>query len=185
MPEVFDGLRAVGQSMLELHTRRSYNHNRHRQRALPELRMRPRFASDQCLPSRLALRPVSSGDDMTDLPKDAALTISRWCWSTLQWESTARWTALGRAGSDSSPLRRFDTNIYEDVRAAELVLIERGLAEEYGEALFNDLYPVRRDGLKDLPRAVPAWRPWLAEVATAPIEARARAILAVIEGQRR
>jgi hypothetical protein len=65
----------------------------------------------------------------------------------------------------------FDPQLCSNVRNAERVLIERGHAEEYGRALIRELnlYPLGSDEDAAL-------------CATAPLDARLRAMAAVIRG---
>ena len=113
---------------------------------------------------------------MTNLPDDAALRIARWCWPERQWISNPDNIDHAIAYSEDPHGWYWDATELDDVRAAEQVVIERGLAEEYGRALCiatkaiicidDDL---QYDGI--------------AAIATAPLDARVRALLTVIEKQ--
>ena len=120
---------------------------------------------------------------MTDLTPDAALIIARWCWPGRNWYTIADddgahpiWDdPCSHCGERKRPKR---TSFYiesDDIRVAELVLIERGLAGEYGDALAEELDVYCNHNWEDNPS------PAFAKLATAPLDARVRAILTVID----
>jgi hypothetical protein len=115
---------------------------------------------------------------MTDLPPADLLKIVQFCWPDDGWH-----TVDGEDGKPSMLLFSEAGDHWgcywpQNVSAAELALIERGLAEEYGRALAIEMRWCGRDG---------RWTGWLgsteqiAEAATAPLDARCRAMLAVVE----
>lgn len=117
---------------------------------------------------------------MSDLPKDAVLRIVRFCWPHGQWFMDSSVTLVA---FDRSPVHQakgaagyFDPALGSSVNAAEAVLIERGHAEAYGRALLD---VVATPELADKEgKADPAL---FAALATAPLDARVRAMAAVIE----
>lgn len=114
---------------------------------------------------------------MTDT--NDALTVARWCWPDEPHNPGFRLLA-----DKTFALSVFDPEEWEGsersqfgVRSAESVVIERGLAVQYGATLLAaldgaDLYS--GGGRYDLDGY------WLARLATAPIGARLRALAAVI-----
>jgi hypothetical protein len=103
---------------------------------------------------------------------DAALVIARWCWPNEPWNLSANM----RLATGAITGRPFYPDRMDDVHAAELVVIERGLAEEYGRALAFDLWPTE-------PKPKFTFSIALALAATAPLDARVRALVAAIEAQ--
>ncbi len=113
---------------------------------------------------------------MTDLPPDAALKIARWCWPEAHdWLCGKYLTAtIGEV------MIRFDIETLIDVRVAELVLISRGLAEEYGIALG---WAVLMDSPSRLHKEWEVCGEDIADIAMASIDVRIRAMLFVIDRQ--
>lgn len=99
----------------------------------------------------------------------AALTIARWCWPEEYWKTYGDESDSCLFGTESD----FSADDWSDVNAAELVLIERGHAEAYGRALW--------ERTADVPRNTPGMWMKYALIATAPLDARVRAMSAVIE----
>ena len=96
---------------------------------------------------------------MTDLPPDAELRIARYCWPEVDGE-----IGIGLRAHNPAYWP------HDWIQQAELVLIERGLAHQYGKALqatFTERARTKEEAV--------AW------IATAPLDARVRAMLAVIE----
>lgn len=62
--------------------------------------------------------------------------------------------------------------------AAELVFIERGLSEEYGRELQDQLWPNAKHVTCIIP---PSFEAYIAAAATAPLDSRVRAMVAVID----
>ena len=118
---------------------------------------------------------------MTQLPNDVALRIVRWCWPERVWVRDPDGIDPDLAYSDGPPFSIYrDFTERDDVAHAERVVIERGLAEDYGCALVDELGfggPPGPDG----PSLYEVW----GKIATAPIEARVRALLAVIEQEKK
>lgn len=114
----------------------------------------------------------------------AALVIARWCWPELPWEQAisdvqdVRTEVAGevQALMDCDKCGHADDRFWnahdaKDVTAAERILIERWHADAYGMALCDDFEWVHAD----LSMAE------VAKIATAPLDARVRAMAAVIE----
>ena len=107
---------------------------------------------------------------MSEYLTDAALRIARWIWPTAEWQ-----LLCGKAHSDTHRVG-LDSWSWNDVHFAEGVIIKRGLSEQYGRALLTALgWP--------WPNDEPVLTSKVAEIATAPLDARVSAILAVIEQQ--
>jgi len=117
---------------------------------------------------------------MTDQPASDALTVARWCWP-----EHGPWQ-MGTPDPLPTPIpmsraRWFDPERWEDDRfvachgvlAAEAALIERGLAEEYGEELCVELFGM----------SVPSSARDACGLATAPLPARLRALASVVRAQ--
>lgn len=101
------------------------------------------------------------GVAVTPLTPDEALRVARWLHP-----AAASW---GTIAPDLG-----------DIAALERALIERGLAEEYGRALLSDLGGADLHvggGRYDLDAF------WMARIATASTDIRARAILCVVDEQ--
>lgn len=118
-----------------------------------------------------------------------ALTIARWCWPGRTWRE-------GRYGVDDIGIETADGFRFkddpksllvtrpEDVHAAERVLIERGHAEAYGLALHALVVCEQPwDGKRGIIPDITANE--IAQLATAPLDARVRAMVAVIRAQGR
>jgi len=104
-----------------------------------------------------------------------ALEIARWAWPDKRWsERIDRSTACVWIDLKRSASGEFDVGRFDSLQDAELVLIERGLAEEYGQKLWAEVWD-RPFGLGNGLS--------IARIATAPLDARVRAILAVIRAQ--
>ena len=128
---------------------------------------------------------------MTDLPPDAALIVARWCWPEECQRNETRCDLVVSNGTYA--LSVFDPtcfgsgNFMLDTRAAELVIIERGLAEEYGRTLaialgFNECgEAMMRNDVCSFTRTDYVNAADCALLATAPLDARIRAMLAVIQ----
>lgn len=111
-----------------------------------------------------------------------ALTIARWCWRARQWSLSP--DNRVRTSPDIGSPACFDPSMMDGhvsefeteygVSSAEAVLIERGLAEEYGNAICVELCVEGRG--KDLGTQC-------AMIATAPLAARVCALAAVIRAQ--
>ena len=109
---------------------------------------------------------------MGDLPPDAALRIARWIWPTAEWQ-----LLCGKAHSDTHRVG-LDLWSWNGVHFAEGVLIKRGLAKAYGGALVAELTgQAQLDSFSGFEE--------IALVATAPLDARVRALLVVVEEQER
>ena len=106
---------------------------------------------------------------MTDLHPDAAFKIARWCWP----EAANAKTESDYAKKDRAIGQQLARD-WPTIRAAELVLIERGLAEEYGRKLLDEICDARDTWSENEAASL---------CATAPLDARCRALLAVIEKQ--
>ncbi len=118
-----------------------------------------------------------------------ALVVARWCWPSERWSETAYVDRDGvrRVGAlQGARPTRFCSEEHEDVADAERVLIERGHAEAYGRALWVEVLDdvssneeekadTRRSGMLDIHRGAD-----FANLATAPLEARVRAMAATI-----
>jgi hypothetical protein len=103
------------------------------------------------------------------------LLIARWCWPEHGWHDVGQ-NRAERDDSDSYCAEFFDLDELEDVRAAELIIIGRGLLREY-EATIDQIV------LKESScRNFPDWD-FYATVATASLDVRVRAIATAIRGQ--
>ena len=101
-----------------------------------------------------------------------ALKIAKWRWPKSVWD----WTVYDDGSGAINREHKFDAQHHGDVHEVELVLIERGLAEQYGLYLLAELFGRAGVALTDLPdRAT--------RIATAPLDARIRALVAVIDAQ--
>lgn len=113
-----------------------------------------------------------------------ALTIARFCWPERSWRHDTDGIAPDDVVISDGPefaIYRDFTEI-DDVRVAELAVIERGLAKEYGKALLVELGMRGQEGdgswtISMLPGIDHA------KLATAPLDARVRALAAVIRAQ--
>jgi hypothetical protein len=124
---------------------------------------------------------------MTPPPDESdALTVAKWCWPTIGWRP-GRHGDINYAAADCnlnalgsrvwSPLQ--DAN---DANCAERVLIERGLASAYGKAL------LQQDGIEihycdSHSMSDPEFCAESAKLATASLDARVRAMAAVVRAQ--
>jgi hypothetical protein len=110
--------------------------------------------------------------DALDIAAESdALTIARWCWPEEQWHqnyANVLPSTAGGIGFDDTSMD--DPDGYFAVSDAERVVIERGHGRAYGLALLDHL---------DI--GITAWCSDHAEViATAPLDARMRALAATI-----
>lgn len=101
-----------------------------------------------------------------------ALRIARWRWPDSAWD----WAEYDGGSLALNSEHKFDSRHHRDVHAAELVLIERGLRREYGDALHRIV--AAESGIGDFPDG-----DWDATMAMAPLASRVRALAAVIEAQ--
>ena len=111
------------------------------------------------------------------LPQDAALRLARFIWP----EDKPAWSKADKYGEATlyGENGYFDFDDWDLIHAAEAVLIERGLGEEYGRALYAVMLssvhgPVSLTDMKK-------YREDIAVFATAPKEDRVRAMLRVGE----
>ena len=110
---------------------------------------------------------------MTDPTPDAALKIARWCWPKTA-EFIARDMGIVRLIEADGGYRDWCVYLTDHVHAAELVLIERGHAHQYGkelQATFTERARTKEEAV--------AW------IATASLDARCRAILSTIDSYER
>lgn len=110
---------------------------------------------------------------MPSLPPDAALRIARFCRPDLEWRAS-KIVGVVRAPSQHPQCvdERFDIEVPEKVAAAERAIVEHGLGEEYGREL---MWAIPNTHLSSALGAC-----WLA---TAPLDVRVRALLAVVEAE--
>lgn len=101
-----------------------------------------------------------------------ALVIARWCWPEPDEWTVSDMPWVIRDTDDGQTPDCFDPSSPHDIADAERVLIERGHAEAYGRALAFEL---SIDGYDDL------WE-FCAAAATAPLDARVKAMAATIRG---
>ncbi len=118
---------------------------------------------------------------MTSTATDSdALAIARFCWPEQTWEPFRDSTeahAVNELGECAGP--HFSGRTRAGLALAECALVERGHAEAYGRALVKE---IRWDG-PELPAETPSGAVlfgWYAHLATAPLDARVRAMAAVI-----
>lgn len=106
-----------------------------------------------------------------------ALTIARWCWPDAnEWRMSETGDWALRDTDDGRLPDSFDPSIPYDVIYAEEVVIERGLRRQYG----NELHKIvaEESGVGDFPDG-----DWDATIATAPLDARVRAMAAAIRAR--
>lgn len=101
---------------------------------------------------------------------DDALTVARWCWPEPDEWTVSDMPYVIRDTDDGRMPECFDPSSPHDVHEAEDVLIERGHAEAYGAWLTSELFG--RQVVNTSERA--------ALIATAPLDARVKAMAAVI-----
>ena len=132
-------------------------------------------AADDSDPSgRLAPRGASR------LSEDA-LDVARFCWPEHEWKSLDRGLSACRRAdcrpgwnfTDYLTIWRADNR--EDIAAAERVVVERGLGEEYGKWIAVELGPP--------PESLERYFGYVAKIATAPLDARLRALAVVARKQ--
>lgn len=106
---------------------------------------------------------------MAEVNESDALTIARWCWADKPWQHFSD-TACS-AWTSTKSLDWMAVDSWKEIHAAE-----RGLAEEYGRALYHELSGEDWD-----PGALlEFFADQYTKTATAPLDARVRAMAAVI-----
>lgn len=115
-----------------------------------------------------------------DLTPAEALEIARFCWphkDSFWWNDECDQVhGVGGPGP-----RTWDCNDHSDLSAAERVLVERGLGDEYERALLAQMNVMRahRIGLSGVP-VVEVQAGTIAAAITAPLNVRARSILETV-----
>ena len=113
-----------------------------------------------------------------------ALKIARFCWPGKEWRiGTVDGTLYWKDGNSFNLDASWNPNDLNEIAVAEAVLIERGLGEEYGMQLFRHTQHTAIEASYDDGRnpGVEADYHDLAMIATAPLDARVRAMVKVIK----
>ena len=101
-----------------------------------------------------------------------ALIVARWCWDAQSWTaSKVSGCCIAQSLNVGYPADVFDAESRDDIAAAEAVVRERGLGEEYGRGLLGVLGFWRGLALLNFDD--------MATIATAPLPARLAALAAV------